>query len=515
MRKGGVNLSQNRNQENKMSNSLIKELGSAYIRYSSTMQDDSFSLEAQLRQIKARAVQDGVEIVKVYADPATSAYSQKHRPGIEAMLTDAKRGLFKYVYVHKLDRLARRLEWAIEIVKKLQSADVTLRSVEQKFDLDTPDGKLMFVLLGSLGEFYSDNLSQETGKGKHERAFQGYHNNQVPWGYKSELVGIKKQAVPDPNTQEIVKQMFERYATGLYYDQEIADWLTDLGHLTPRGKSFTKDTVREMLLNKFYLGLTNYNGRHGHKGKRQEKDRVWIKGVHPPLISEELFEKCLKVRTSRRRMMNSNQKTFRIYFLAGIITCSECKRRLRAQSANAGQYYREVSRLVGGRCVHSGRSVRSELVDSNISQIMENLVLPQNWQEELEKSLNRNKDSFDPQKERDRIKNDLRRMREAYKRGLYEGDEPTFWNEVERSQAKLSELEQVAPKEIHQAGQVLATIQTAWKAATTEEKRELCKVILKNVEFDFSSNKISRIVPHSEYRVLFQMIPDIQDKLGE
>ncbi|HNE05025.1 MAG TPA: recombinase family protein, partial [Anaerolineales bacterium] len=297
------------------------ETGSAYIRYSSTMQDDSFSLDAQLRQIKIRAASDGVEIVKVYSDPATSAYSKKNRPGLEEMLADAKRGLFKFAYVHKLDRLSRRLEWALEIVKILQNAGVTLRSVEQKFDLDTPDGKLLFAMLGSLGEFFSDNLSQETGKGKLERATQGYHNNQVPWGYKSELVGVKKQAVPDPNTQEIVKQMFERYSTGLYYDQEIADWLTDLGHITSRGRPFTKDTVREMLLNKFYLGLTNYNGRHGHKGKRHEKDRVWIKGVHSPLISKELFEKCLKVRASRRRMMNSKQKTFRVYFLAGIITC--------------------------------------------------------------------------------------------------------------------------------------------------------------------------------------------------
>ena len=46
----------------------------------------------------------------------------------------------------------------------------------------------MFHLLGSLGEFYSDNLSKETHKGKYERARQGYHNGWVPWGYKSEEV---------------------------------------------------------------------------------------------------------------------------------------------------------------------------------------------------------------------------------------------------------------------------------------------------------------------------------------
>ena len=45
--------------------------GAAYIRYSSSMQDDSFSLDAQLRQIKARAERDGVEIVVVFSDAAS------------------------------------------------------------------------------------------------------------------------------------------------------------------------------------------------------------------------------------------------------------------------------------------------------------------------------------------------------------------------------------------------------------------------------------------------------------
>ncbi len=43
--------------------------GAAYIRFSSEMQSDLFSLDAPLRQIKEQAERDGVEIVKVYADP--------------------------------------------------------------------------------------------------------------------------------------------------------------------------------------------------------------------------------------------------------------------------------------------------------------------------------------------------------------------------------------------------------------------------------------------------------------
>lgn len=254
-------------------------LGAAYIRYSSSMQDDSFSLEAQLRQIKARAAADGVEIVKVYADPATSAYQNKYRPGIAEMLDDSRKGVFSTLYVHKVDRLARRLEVSIEIVKKLQSVDVTLKAVEQNFDLATPEGKLMFHLLGSLGEFYSDNLSKETHKGKYERAKQGYHNGWVSWGYKSEMVGDHKLAVPDPELGPVVVQVYERFATGLYYDQDMADWMNEQGYKTMFKHPFTKDAMRDMLQNPFYKGYVLYREpTHTMANLAVKRTVSWSKG---------------------------------------------------------------------------------------------------------------------------------------------------------------------------------------------------------------------------------------------
>jgi site-specific DNA recombinase len=131
--------------------------GAAYIRFSSEMQSDSFSLDAQLRQIKEQAERDGVEIVKVFSDPAQSAYRKKFRPGINAMREAARHGEFKVLYVHKVDRLARRLEWSLEIVHELQELDIIFKPV-QTFDLSTPEDKLLFHLVSSLGEFYSDNV---------------------------------------------------------------------------------------------------------------------------------------------------------------------------------------------------------------------------------------------------------------------------------------------------------------------------------------------------------------------
>jgi len=97
-------------------------------------------------------------------------------------------------------------------------------------------------------------------------------------------------------------------------------------------------------------------------------------------------------------------------------------------------------------------------------------------------------------------------MREAYKRGLYEDDEHTFWREVESLQAQLDALEQLTPHEMLQAGQVLASLQSAWHAATLEEKTELYQIILKQVVYDFKSGEIVKVVPKAEYDALLGMM---------
>ncbi len=76
--------------------------------------------------------------------------------------TNSRSGEFKVLYVLKVDRLARRLEWSLEIVHELQSLDINFKAVQQPFDLRTPEGKLLFHLVSSLGEFYSDNVRRLT-----------------------------------------------------------------------------------------------------------------------------------------------------------------------------------------------------------------------------------------------------------------------------------------------------------------------------------------------------------------
>jgi len=57
---------------------------------------------------------------------------------------------------------------------------------------------------------------------------------------------------------------FNQYTTGLYSDAQVANMLTEEGYRATGNfgaRSFSKDTVRPLLQNRFYLGETQYKGK--------------------------------------------------------------------------------------------------------------------------------------------------------------------------------------------------------------------------------------------------------------
>jgi len=488
------------------------KLGVGYIRYSSEMQSNSFSLEAQKRQILERARQDGVVIVKFYADEAMSAYRQKRRPGIIQMLQDAQKGMFDVVYVHKIDRLARRLEWALETIRHLKQAGVSLRAVEQRFDLTTPEGKLLFNFLASLGEFYSDNLSAETHKGKYERARQGLHNGWAPIGYRSAKANGKKQAVPDEKVAPYIREAFERCATGLYYDQEIADWLNEQGLRTLRGRPFTKDAVRTILTNPFYYGVVRYRGAYVRRQEGSAKEII-VEGQHEPIITQELFERCQQARAARRARIKNRQFTRHTYLLnGGLLVCAHCGLALRAQSTVHGaRYYRDAARDRGATCPYSRKSVRADEVEAQMSFLIQHLQLPPGWEEMVEAMVAEEKEQQpDPQKEKAQLRAKLKRLRKMYARGLYDNDESAFWREVEAIQTRLKILERIEPATVQTSAQQLLDIAAAWQQATAEERRELVQMLFQKVVVNLAEKRIVEVTPKPEYRLLFRTIPGLE-----
>jgi site-specific DNA recombinase len=488
--------------------------GAAYIRYSSEMQSDSFSLDAQLRQIKEQAERDSVEIIKVFTDPAQSAYRKKFRPGINAMREAARRGEFRILYVHKVDRLARRLEWSLEIVHELQSLDINFKAVQQPFDLRTPEGKLLFHLISSLGEFYSDNVSKETNKGKLERSLQGYHNGAVPWGYTSQLIGIRKMGVPDPEKAPVVVEMFERYATGAYSDQEIAEWLNGQGFRTNRHHPFGKDAVRDMLCNAYYVGVIRYRGmtvRPKGVSFRSTPPQV-SEGQHEPIISEELWQRSQAMRSSRRATVKTIKKTVRVNLLQGLVVCANCGRRLRIQTPkNCPTYYREESHLRGYHdCPYIGQSMRADLIDDQVAELIRSIHLPDNWEPIVLQMLDNQRERADPDAERKEIRGMLRLMRDNFERGLYEGEEYQYWQKVSGLKEKLALLERVPEPALNRAARTLLDLRKTWESTTKEERKDLVHIMIQEVGVDVEIKHVLWVKARPDYEPLFSILDGLR-----
>jgi DNA invertase Pin-like site-specific DNA recombinase len=447
-------------------------------------------------------------------DPGRSAYRKKYRPGLNAMREATRRGEFKVLYVHKVDRLARRLEWSLEIVHELPELDINFKAVQQPFDLRTPEGKLLFHLISSLGEFYSDNVSKETNKGKLERSLQGYHDGAVPWGYTSQLIGIRKVGVPDPKKAPVVVEMFERYATGTYSDQQIAEWLNEQGFRTNRDHLFGKDAVRDMLCNAYYVGTIRYRGmtvRPKGVSFRSTPPQV-SEGQHEPIISEELWQRAQAMRASRRVTVKTIKKTVRVNLLQGLVVCANCDRRLRIQTPkNCPTYYREESHLRGYHdCPFIGQSVRAELVDDQVAELIRSIHLPENWEPIVRQMLDNQRERADPEAERREIRGMLRLIRDNFERGLYEGEEYQYWQKVNSLKEKLDLLTRIPESVIERAALTLLNLRDSWEWATKEERKDLARMMIQEVGVDVAAKRVIWIKARPDFDVLFQLLNNLR-----
>jgi DNA invertase Pin-like site-specific DNA recombinase len=86
--------------------------------------------------------------------------------------------------VHRLDRFASSVLVALGTFKLLSDLGISFVSLsEQGMDFTSPMGKVMFTMLATFAEYYSENLGLETKKGKAERkrcALEVIHEEATP-----------------------------------------------------------------------------------------------------------------------------------------------------------------------------------------------------------------------------------------------------------------------------------------------------------------------------------------------
>jgi DNA invertase Pin-like site-specific DNA recombinase len=201
-----------------------------YARVSTEEQVEGYSIDAQRRAFQALLQGRGWTAYREYIDEGKSARTDNinRRPAFKEMVDDALAGKFDVLVVHKLDRFSRNLRITLEYFDKLLKAGVAFISINEQMDFSTPWGGLALTLLGGLAQFYSDNLSQETKKGWHERRAQGLYCGLLPFGA---MKGEDSVPIPDANTHPGLVMAFELSAEGKS-DREVAVALNSAGYRT-------------------------------------------------------------------------------------------------------------------------------------------------------------------------------------------------------------------------------------------------------------------------------------------
>ena len=217
-----------------------------YVRVSRKEQasDEHFSIPAQLRETRKFIETRAGSSSNVYIDKGYTGRNDR-RPQFRRMMADVKAGRIQVVVVHKLDRFSRSIFDILKYWKVLQEEySASFASATERFDFTTPEGKLQFHIMAAFAQWYSENLSRETIKGKKERALSGKYNGVLPFGYVKDERG---EAVIEPNEAEGVRIAFEAYATGNYSDGQVADLLNRHHYITRHNRQWTKDSVRDFL----------------------------------------------------------------------------------------------------------------------------------------------------------------------------------------------------------------------------------------------------------------------------
>jgi site-specific DNA recombinase len=326
--------------------------------------------------------------------------------------------------------------------------------------------------------------------------------------------GNRKMGVPDPDKAPVVVEMFERYATGLHSDHQIALWLNSQVYRTRNDRPFGKDTVRDMLCNPYFIGKIRYRGmsvRRKGISVRATTPKV-TDGQHEPIISQELWDRCQAVRASRRANVKTVQRTSRVHLLQSLAVCAHCGRRLRVQTVGkAPTYYREDSHLRGYYdCPFTSQSIHADLLDEQVAGLIQSLKLPLTWEADVRKLLNDEKDGPDPEAERREIRGTLRLIRDNYERGLYEGEESQYWQKVNSLKEKLELLNRTPESAIDRAARTLLNLHDSWEWATREERKLLVRTMIQEAGCDVEAKRLVWVKVNPDYEILFRLMGNLR-----
>ena len=313
----------------------------------STDEDDRqmLSIEAQLTELREFAKKEGLNILREFVESMTA--KTPGRPVFNAMMADLERGKAEGILAWHPDRLARNSVDGGRIIYAVDTGKLQALKFPTFWFENTPQGKFMLNIAFGQSKYYVDNLTENIQRGIRQKLRRGEYPDKAPVGYLNEPK--LRTIVIDEATAPLVRRMFEAYATGKYTMRQLRDLVTEWGMRTCYGNPIALSWFPVLLANPFYIGQFRFKGE-------------LYDGVHPPLISRDLFDRVHDV-LSRRSRGPYRKKQKPAFPLRGYFLCGQCGASITAERQKGHNYYRCTKRL--GPC--SLQYTREEILTGQLA----------------------------------------------------------------------------------------------------------------------------------------------------
>jgi len=320
----------------------------------STDEDDRqmLSIESQLVELRELAAKEHLTIVEEFTESKTA--KKPGRPVFNTMIERIKKGEASGILAWHPDRLSRNSIEGGEIVYLLDTGVLdSLRFPTFWFE-NTPQGKFVLSIALGMAKYAIDNLAENVKRGIRQKLRRGEYPGEAPVGYLNEP-RLRTIVVNEPSA-DIVRKLFDSYATGRYSLQDITDRAASLGLRSNRGNVIAKSRIPVMLSNSFYMGIFRYNDEL-HQGS------------HEPLVSKKLFDRVQEILSKRGRVETKHAERLP---LLGLIRCGECGAYVTAERQKGHRYYRCTKKK--GSCSQR-RYTREELLGAQLRRSGEIVAL--------------------------------------------------------------------------------------------------------------------------------------------
>lgn len=335
-----------------------------YYRYSSDAQRD-VSIVQQKDAAHEYAEHHGYHIIKEYDDPAYSG-TRDDRPAFQLMLYEVEKLRPAYLILWKTDRLSRDRIDAVMAKKRLRECGVKIVYVAESIpDDDEATQILMESIYEAMAASFIVSHRKNVVRGMTYNAENAFYNGVKMLGYVGE---VDHKYEIDQATAPTVRRIFKEYTEGVPM-QKICDSLNNAGQKTVRGNKFTVNSLRNILVNRAYIGEYKF-------GKTLIPDGM------PRLIDDETFQKAqAKLEANKRGGKGAIKKLhpeieIEDYWLTGKICCGLCGGTMQGVSgtSRSGSLYYYYSCINYRKHTCTLKYQRKELMEKIVLYILDDLI---------------------------------------------------------------------------------------------------------------------------------------------